>query len=243
MKKKHELIMLPIKSEGRSNIIKYSNTLIALQGFYSTLKNSDESCRPQHLYILSGDKIKTKDWFIDTVGSSRQATKLDEDYIGYRKIIATTDSTLMQTKCHLCYGTGFIRLDVSKSCKHCHGSGFEMNNHSFIPQIPKSFVKHYIAEYNKGKMITEVEVEYENKVPYSTSGKEFGAKEFAIANMGLKINQDNVINISVGEEKLYTKKDMLSFAKKYWEFMYDINQNLGGAFQDTAEETWIKENL
>jgi len=62
-------------------------------------------------------------------------------------------------------------------------------------------------------------------------------------NPKLKINQDNTINISIVEEKLYSKEDMLNFAKKYFDFKYDMLENISSVLHDITEEIWIKENL
>ncbi len=66
---------------------------------------------------------------------------------------------------------------------------------SYLPQPSQQFIKQYIEEYNKGNVITKVEVEYwcgETNCNCATRQQDcFRAKQ----NQVIKINPDNTINI------------------------------------------------
>jgi hypothetical protein len=125
---------------------------------------------PQHLYILSNEEIKEGDWmlvynpilgqshFIVKVENIKQAVK-GKGFEKYnQKIIATTD-------------TLSLNYDLHKDS-------------IYLPQPSSQFIQKYIEEYNKGNIITEYMVEYDNHLP-DTDG-DFGK---------IQINSDNTINI------------------------------------------------
>jgi len=60
-----------------------------------------------------------------------------------------------------------------------------------LPSISQSFIQYFITEYNKSNIITEVEVEYENKRYWSNDSGQY----FNEVNESLKLNPDNTINI------------------------------------------------
>lgn len=94
----------------------------------------------QHLYITSDDEIKEGDWGYDQV--HQYIVRISKELLGnylYKKIIATTDSSLIR---------------VVESFK---GEVIEER----LPQPSQAFIEKYIEEYNKGNIITEVMVEYE----------------------------------------------------------------------------------
>lgn len=68
---------------------------------------------------------------------------------GYREILASTDKSLI--KCP--------NKSIEFGC--CDKPEFCEVKQIITPQIPQSFIEHYISEYNKGNIITEVMVEYE----------------------------------------------------------------------------------
>ena len=157
----------------------------------SILKNKLEYCNfpygkethskiKQHLYILSDDEIKEWDWYYWSVTNTIQKAikdslgRLPKIEDGSKKIIATTDSSLR---------TGILQ----------EGSRIE-----HLPQLPQSFIEYFISQYNKGNIITEVMVEYEE--PYknlvgSMVGSNIGHFILTEENKyRLKINSNNTIN-------------------------------------------------
>ena len=120
---------------------------------YTTLNSSFtdwyKAFEPQHLYIISDDEIKEDDWFIGDNISIKQCTLNNGGNINFKggwysgstnckKIIATTDTSLN-------YETPFYGMDAD-------------NN---FPTPSQQFITKYIEEYNKGNIIADVLVEYE----------------------------------------------------------------------------------
>ena len=64
-----------------------------------------------------------------------------------------------------------------------------------LPLIPESFIKYYISEYNKGNIITDVEVEYEDNGEEGWIGDDYNGEPFWNEKLELKVNPDNTINI------------------------------------------------
>ena len=87
--------------------------------------------QPQHLYIISDDKIEDGDLHITS----------DHSGFGFRKykIIATTDTSL----------------------KIFAGKGDICDLYYNLPQPSQQFIEKYIEEYNKGNIITDILVEYD----------------------------------------------------------------------------------
>jgi hypothetical protein len=150
---------------------------------------------PQHLYITSDDAIKEGEWGIVNTGllltpllaSKENILKL-KDY-SFKKIIATTDNSL-EIKERECYPNGSYK---------------GITNIKSLPQIPQSFIEHYITQYNKNNVITKVMVECEEtkgtcdcyytkfcKAPEHLKTGELCKDE---QNYNLKVNPDNTINI------------------------------------------------
>ena len=98
----------------------------------------------QHLYITSDEEIKKDDWMYSKMdgyptqwNEDLSESKNPKEY-GYNKIIATTDTSLK-------FGEdvpGIIRFKA-------------------LPQPSQQFIEKYIEEYNKGRQITDIMVEYE----------------------------------------------------------------------------------
>ena len=137
MLKKAQVIMLPTKKNS-SNIAKSIN-----QDILSLYNKNDDKYNQwinQHLYIISDDEIEDGDWFINLLDNSiHQATNWI--YVSTcKKIIATTDTSLIENIEMI--GTGSTYL-------------FK------LPQPSQQFIEKYIESYNKGEVITDVLVEYE----------------------------------------------------------------------------------
>lgn len=143
-----------------------------------------------HLYIISSEEIKEGDWYMYChfgewiISNSRETLKNEtntlenlnkDDY--FKKIIATTDKSL--TKGMYCVSTGKYQES--------------------LPQPSQSFIEKFVDEYNKGNIITEVMVEYEE--PYknlvgSMVGSNIGHFILTEENKyRIKINPNNTINI------------------------------------------------
>lgn len=123
-----------------------------------------------HLYILSNDEIKDGDWYYQYNPFSSVIGKCDDKspfvakssrYIWEnkgKKIIATTDSSVKYPERFPSFVT--------------------------LPQIPQSFIEHFIGEYNQGNVINKVSVEC--YFTHETDGDKF---------LNFKLNQNNEISI------------------------------------------------
>ena len=157
MKKTFLLVMLPTK-QSIIGLDKPSNSLVLIvdkkNGFAET-----EDIKPQHLYILSDEEIKEGDWFIGETGIVKRANKIGKNNAqihtsdGYayfknksKKIVATTDTSLKT----------FI--------PELRG---ELDEYTYLPQLPESFIKAYVNSYNEGKPITEVDLEVNESTKYN----------------------------------------------------------------------------
>ena len=158
---------------GNSNFIGYSQ--------------EDDRYTGRELYIINDDVIKGGDYCILTtinkivkVEYNLQADVLVAYKNNHKKIIVTTDKSLVVK-----YDEKFKDITI--------------NNNSLnksLPQIPQSFIEQYITEYNQGKMIIDVFVEYIdycNKLICNNALCEHGCIE---TDIKLKVNpKDNTINI------------------------------------------------
>ena len=80
-----------------------------------------------------------------------------------------------------------------------------------LPQPSQQFIEKYIEEYNRGNIITDVFVEYENKFD------EYG---YDIIKSILKINpKDNTITIKKVKET-YTREELYQILEKYTSFIW-----------------------
>jgi len=158
LKKKCQVVMLPTEEKA----ILHLSIGGKLTDNHHTRHGSgkgDNSWKPQHLYILSDDKIKEGDWFINLSFIDKtldnkpyQADKNDvnisliNEKKYCKKVIATTDNSLALNPTHYTDGT--------KRAFHTI---------EYLPQPSFQFISKFIEEYNKGTVITDVLVEYETK--------------------------------------------------------------------------------
>lgn len=194
-----QIVMLPTVGE--------SAILLAQGKLYFTGDNKDlpkNSAKNQHLYVLS-DEIKEEDYVIDI---HDQILKIKNDFkTGYSvrendgeykgtfeipkenvlgKIIASTDKTLhvpLPMHADLAMGTDFVYDKVK---------GFD-EYRKIIPTLSKFFIDSFIKAFNKGKVITKVEVEYEKVQTDEGFYEGYGEKYFYSYN--LKIGENNTIII------------------------------------------------
>jgi hypothetical protein len=192
--KKAKVVMLPTGFVAR-------RSEIGLQVYKTNLKiighseNENIIYNQQHLYIISDDEIKEGDWCYNIVSktifqANKNFIKLITDpnvtLTTNKKIIATTDTSL-------------IIEDYNEEV------GFNAYN---LPQPSQQFIEKYIECYNRGEVITDVLVEYEDfNWDLLVSGK-------TIINQILKINpKDNTITIKELKDSRYYQE--LNFKLKH----------------------------
>lgn len=146
-------------------------------------------CIKQHLYIVSDERIKDGDWFLETTSGmiwqrkNSNVYSLPEDA---KKIIATTNKIL--------------------SSKGVFESKFrEKEDLSFdaklLPEPPPEFIEKYINAFNSGKPITKVVVDYEETMKWHLDDYDVIEK--------LKIDKNNYISIHAIVKDNYTREEIL----------------------------------
>lgn len=161
-----------------------------------------EKYQPQHIYITSDEEIKDGEWCIDI------------------------------------WNVEIIQMD--SATKNMLDSGMLHNPHAKIiattdtslglPQPSQQFIQQYIEEYNKGNVITKIEVEYGVT---KNNNREF--IEF------LWITSDNTINIRPIKDSWNREEH----AKSLSDLSRDLSKNFNLPFKESFDFTikWIKENL
>jgi len=210
--KKSTVVMLPTKE--KSNLV-----LCSLFGkdklvFTTKILPIQDEERYQHLYFLSNKEIKEGDWFVIFTNDKPVAISkgiFDKDC---KKIIATTD----------------------KSVYHIEGGS---SIRKFLPQPSQAFLEVFVKEYNKGNVIKEVMVEYDNiqrdvSDIIDTSGTLNG---LLLDEYKLKINlKDNTITIKRVKDSWNREEviELLHLRMKY---------TLGLDYQRSTTDKWIEQNL
>lgn len=222
---KRKLVMLPTDKETKIwldefNVLRFGNKSF----FY------ESGCKWQHLYILSDEPIKEGDYCISNSNYLIKVNKIENDELSfiplqkdvycnsetwhkikyYKKIIVSTNESL--NYCNNCNGTG--RIAEHEDCEECGGRGQWLK----FPQLSQEFIKYCIIQYNKGNIITEVEVEYK----WVSLNFKWWWK--------LIINSDNTINIrfpvECDWETLLIEFDESNYhngAKEFIAFLQDKN--------------------
>jgi hypothetical protein len=198
-----------------------------LDYFNSKFLFSDEYYIPIHLFILSNKEIKKDDWVYQTI--IKQIIKAPFDCVNderFKKIIATTNKSLtIKNDCD-CGATTF------EGCSQCS---------QHLPRPSQQFIEKFIEEYNKGNIITEVLVEYEETQIYKrTKNEGFGSylgKQDSEFN--LKINSDNTINIDSDIAKEFSDPQEFEKCKNDPYYFFTTYCNINGKrpkFMLTREE-------
>ena len=144
MFKRAKVVMLPTNEKASLCISQDKLT------WFHGIKPDNEILVYRHLYIVSDDEIKESDLFISIKNIDLKILKAEIDFKPIsnnrsKKIIATTDTT--------------IKIKSEQA-----GDNTWFNPY---PKPSDSFISKYIEEYNKGNVITDIIVEYEQVREYS----------------------------------------------------------------------------
>jgi len=211
MKKPAQVVMLPTNEKaGAVDILIHSNKL-------SIESPNFHHYNPQHLYILSDEEIKEGDWYYDPY--NKQIIKSPYNHFPLefgecKKIIATTDKSIILPE--------------------------RFPSFTYLPQPPQSFIEHFVAEYNKGNIITDVMVEYENIDMDFDPTEQNGIKWQTI----LKINSDNTINISIPKDS-WSRDEVKQLFDKWNDIVYKGYYVAKKDLETVLDysDKWIEENL
>lgn len=180
----------------------------------------------QHLYFLSDEKIEKGDWFYAGEGSiPEQATKIDGRLVNgllkefCKKIITTTDKSLT-IGVNQCDGCNAGLPLVGNIHKDEQFFGIACTRHRYLKSLPEpspDFIKAYVEAYNKGNVITRVNVEYDGEQ--------------------LKLNSKNEISI-------HKVKDSWNFEEvKSLIHKYRIEMGVNGDCNEDDCNKWCEINL
>jgi len=221
MKKSAQVVMLPTNEKAVIGFLtqkgKERGHLVHFDRPMPNILDSEN----QHLYFLSDEEIKDGEYgfcmnlfnqghqpyqIIFKMDSEQRQAMIElggQKNANVFKIIATTDNTVK----------------------------FPERFPSFVtlPQIPQSFIEKFVKEYNKGKLITEVMVEYE----WNKTGRKI--RKLDVFDHILKINPDNTIDISMPKDS-WSREEVVELIQKY------SKECTGWPWIETDEE-WIEENL
>ena len=163
-----------------------------------------ENLKHQHLYIISDDEIKENNThFYNPHSGQLHISGNHTDYIainknGCKKIIATTDTSLLIDTYINQGDTVKGDLIIKRGSDYTTGLKGRIN----LPQPSQQFIKKFVEEYNKGNIIEDVLVEYEE-------GKSYSGNEGLIIKEWLKINpKDNTITIKKVKDS-WTREEIL----------------------------------
>lgn len=189
----------------------------------------------QHLYITSNEEIKEGDWFIDDLNRIKKCTGTSQGYIDFeggfntkpsvcKKIIATTDESIQ-----------IIMPNID-----AWEAGVKTIS---LPKPSDSFISKYIEEYNKGNIIEDVLVEYEDKgkVIY----EEYGGMVDStwIPNIKLKVDSNNTITIKKVVEETYSREEVEKLMEIAFEEGFSWEKDIKHSHRINLMNNWIKENL
>lgn len=258
IKKKCEVVMLPANYETHveagSILFKRAGTIIICPHQRSAdriNKEARDRYAPQHLYVLSDDKIGESDWVMYTKGNKTHYKQLfDKGDIelantggsGVKKIIATTDTSL--------------KLYESETL--ARASGFSLKTDDILlPQPTQEFIEKYIEEYNKGNIITEVLVEYEQKQHFEAdNSKRKDTRNGVWYKKRLKVSpKDNTITIylvkdSWNREEISELKNLAITLPNHFDYIWNetsirFDESLESKITKDQQRLakWIEENL
>lgn len=198
MKEKQKIIMLPTEDKEARLVRNAINDKLLLDVGQVIPINA----KPQHLYILSDDKIKKGDWSYNTSTSKviqAQFTRHKKDYA--KKIIATTDPGLGK---YIDGNNPMIGEFIGVS----------------LPQIPQSLTEYYAKHQPE-----EVELEYEviershacqncsSELPYIKCTCAQGIRKYQETTLKLR---DNEVVWVEPKEKLYTRAEVEKLIRLAW---------------------------
>lgn len=227
--KRVKVVMLPTNEKAQLWLSK-GNALT----LWGKENNNDKLGANQHLYFLSDEEIKEGDWYISamkSIISQHNGTEKLPD--GWKKIIATTDKSLEISN----------NLDYNQLLPNRKDFRF------YLPHPSEQFIEKYIEEYNKGREIKEVLVEY-NIYDDQCDGLSCGicncnhTTEKLISE--LKINpKDNTITIRKTKDS-WNREEVVKLLEEIHDMSYENCQydySLTATARYVNVDKWIEENL
>lgn len=217
------------------------NSLVSMYNLHKEFGDFEPAIPYKHLYFLSGDEIRKGDWIItkywDGYTDIEQVKDgtiswLNERMISFEKIIATTDESL---KIPALEGQecGAFKSDDYQYSNECGWCGSDWSKCLIkLPKPSDSFIQKYIEEYNAGRQITNVLVEYDKLQAHDSQGNK-------LIEYDLKVNSDNTITIKKVKDS-YSREEVIELLHKAW---IKAGLNYSNPLKESGYSTFIKENL
>lgn len=209
MLKKRQVVMLPTNEKAELYQTVSGTKLYKLP----KAEFGDNTVLTKHLYFLSDEEIKEGEWMyhsLDKRPIQRGRNSEEPTKYGYKKIIATTDSSLKK--------------------------GDWIHNDTMIPlpQPSQSFLEVFMREYNKGNVIKEVMLEYEER---PLIGK-YGADGHTIYEDILKVNsKDNTITIKRVKES-WSREEVIELINDFASDKFELTDRWKKSI-----DKWLEQNL
>ena len=242
MYKKCKVVIIATDKDNPSKIRLDNNNKLSFEPHIQGLYYDGLTHIYQHLYILSDDAIKEGEWCEadGVIFKYNEKSALADQYC--QKIIATTDSSLLDNQCDGCIAG--IPLDKNNIHRAEYPSGPMVcqRNKYTLPSIPQLFIEKYISEYNKGNKIEEVMVEYHNV--WNANGEAKNPGDMADTVELVKLNSDNTINIQSTKDS-WTREEVVNLINQIalnLSNMKSIIINSDECVQFDINN-WIKNNL
>ena len=235
--KRAQVIMLPTDKEKGSLAKTPKNLLYQVNNHNKGISDHID----QHLYIISDDEIKEDDWCLNiSKNIIYQKDKLPMD-IMWKKIITTTDTSLVYEK-----NLGYLTINPNTLDEY----RVLQTETIKLPQPSQQFIEKYIESYNKNEVITNVLVEYEvymqrqsnsgtTRYILSKDNKSYDKVNFdrVPTLLGTKVNsKDNTITIKKLKDS-WNRDEVVKLLEEYRQFTWSH----GSSIQDL--NNWIKKNL
>lgn len=218
---KCKVVMLPTQNESQLYIHK-DDTL----NYYNVPQSKASHLGGQHLYILSDEEIKEEDSFLGL-----KMAEISEN----NEWIIVTPQNRNQYKGSGVFG--IVRKIIATTNKHISKEVILKNERGSIeqlfPQPSQSFFEVFVREYNKGNVITEVLVEYND-----TTDNEYPAYSSPI---WLRVNpKDNTITIKKIKDS-WNREEVIDLLNRL-NTQIDMTSS-GLALGCNSFNKWIEENL
>lgn len=210
--KKAKVAMLPTEQKTNGIICKDITGQDRMINIKSDGVMEHEDYVGHHLYIISDDEIKEGDWCYNPASKSifKTDSRAPHWFSECRKIIATTNNSLTEDR---------------------QKTAFVVTGHP-LPQPSQQFIQKFVKEYNKGDVITDVLVEYEQK-----------SKGFINALKG-NYNYENILKINLKDNTITIKKVKNSWNREeVIKLLRDAHLDIVDGNYSKGLNKWIEENL
>lgn len=186
-----------------------------------------------HLYLISDDEIKEGDWVI----ANGKLGKYSIDEKNRTHDVCTEKGVYPFKDCQ------YIKKVIASTDSEINGQSTIAGvlQKEYVGCIPESFIKAYVKANGK---IDEVMVEYDEVQIEDDTTKYYAEFEWFEAG-NLKLTDNNEVIISMVEEKMYSRSEIIALIKPLYLKAYheEHEQNCATYVAESSFNAWIEENL